>query len=355
MSFLRKIIAGYMLPRKGTIGNVAKGLLEDDVVIKSQMDEAVANIPVGGITDITYAALVVLKAANGFSEGSMYRITDFRTQYDYVNGTGTCTGAVEPLIVTATSVNTLAPIAYSEDFPNDIIYYDLDTYTTGADFPYGAIIGREDTLVSSVYTFDFRNCKALRYETSVGSGLFYQSDDPGGGEDSSAVLCIPGGVSASGVQMLNGLNPNPNLVFLGSGFEHTIFRGDGQSSITFVDGVYSSEVFFVSVTNCVFYRNISSTKLTIENGASNENFCGFYNCDIVISSMGGTNTFDTTKTFNGVTLKSASNSYSNVNLSAATHVYATSYTKTIGRRVGSQWILSYIDSGSVQQNVAITA
>lgn len=305
-----------------------------------------------GITDITYAALAALKAANNFTAGAQYRITDFRTEYTYGNGPGTCTGTVEPLIVTATSVNTLAPIAYSEDFPNDVIYYDLDTNTSGLEFPYGAIVRRIDTMVNSNFNFDFRNCKALRYETSVGSGLYYQSIDPGGGEASSDILCVT--LYGSGVQIHMPSNPIPDVVFLAS-VENSTFRGDTFSGVTFVGDVVSSDFYLVQLIDCVFYLDILATSFMIENGATGENFCGFYMCNIKIGSMSGTNVFDTTKRFYGVTLNSANNIYSNVNLSAATHVYATTYTKTIGRRVGSQWILSYIDSGSVQQNVAITA
>lgn len=353
MSFFSRISNKLKLIQKSTIGNVAHGQLEDDVVVVSQLDKAVANIPVGGIADITYAALVVLKAANGFSEGSIYRITDFKTEYTYVNGAGTCTGAVEPLIVTATSVNTLAPIAYSEDFPNDIIHYDLNAYTNGAEFPYGAIVRRKDTYANLELPFDFRNCKALRYETSVGSGLFYQSTDPGGGEASSVVLCLMTGLGTNVSCLTSSNQPNPDVVFIDD-IDDTIIRGF-PTSATFVGDVVSSDLYLSGITNCVFYRSFIGTKLMIENGANDENFCGFNACDIYIGSFSGTNVFDITKDFNGVTLKSAGNIYTNINLSAATHVYASSYTKTIGRRVGSQWILSYIDSGSVQQNVAITA
>ncbi len=140
----------------------------------------------GGIEDITYADLVTAIGASGLVEGQLYKITDFATvhwmvdatmgeglMYSYIlDGVGEKiihTGENEPLVVLATSVNTLAPEAYSTLHPTDALkydwnplnystikqFYDGDTLTSPAGFK-GIITRREDVAKAIKTNYDFR-------------------------------------------------------------------------------------------------------------------------------------------------------------------------------------------------------
>ncbi len=139
------------------------------------------------VIDITYADLVTTIGASGLVEGQLYKITDFATvhwmvdatfggeglDYSYIlDGVGEKiihTGENEPLVVLATSVNTLAPEAYSTLHPTDALkydwnplnystikqFYDSDLSTSPAGFK-GIITRREDVTKAIKTNYDFR-------------------------------------------------------------------------------------------------------------------------------------------------------------------------------------------------------
>ena len=146
--------------------------------------EAVQNAI--NVIDITYADLVTTIGASGLVEGQLYKITDFATVHwmvDATLGAGLVysyildddsekiihTGANEPLVVLATSVNTLAPEAYSTLHPTDALkydwnplnystikqFYDVGTSTSPAGFK-GIITRREDVTKAIKTNYDFR-------------------------------------------------------------------------------------------------------------------------------------------------------------------------------------------------------
>jgi hypothetical protein len=136
------------------------------------------------ITDITYANLVTAIGADGLTKGSFYRITDYVTKHYIVDGYNTryddiVTGAAEPLIVLALDVDKIDKQAYSENYPQDIIYYDWNPahwetdpafWSVGAETPAvvtgfkGVIYYRDDTLQNNSCAYDFRNCEFRRWE-----------------------------------------------------------------------------------------------------------------------------------------------------------------------------------------------
>jgi hypothetical protein len=133
----------------------------------------------GGCIDVTYNELVTLIGTSGLTCGSYYRITDYATVHWMVDGDGNYilaegekiihTGANEPLVVLATSANTISTEAWSALYPQDVIKYDWnpanwtgiknfwdsDLLTTPAGFT-GIITRREDTLLANLVNFDFR-------------------------------------------------------------------------------------------------------------------------------------------------------------------------------------------------------
>lgn len=85
---------------------------------------------------ITYGALRTKIDTNDLEPGKLYKITDFQTIYDqpsYVTGgddldtnVETKYADIDPIIVTATSSNTLDTFASQPGNPNDIIRYEVD-------------------------------------------------------------------------------------------------------------------------------------------------------------------------------------------------------------------------------------
>ena len=140
-----------------------------------------------GIVDITYADLVTLIQTSALIENTSYRITDFQTRHyivvNYIRyfGLGNeISGNLEPLIVLATSSNTIDKEAKSALYPQDIIYYDWNPENWYNDLSFGdaentssviisgytgTIYFRHDTLLDNYMGYDFRNCKFRRWET----------------------------------------------------------------------------------------------------------------------------------------------------------------------------------------------
>jgi hypothetical protein len=151
----------------------------------------------GGVTDITYAALVTAINASGLTAGAQYKITDYATKHYIVDASGTqyldsiITGVNEPLTVTASSSSTLEPVAYSALHPEDIIHYDFNPANWLDDFSFnnagviitgfkGVIYFRHDTLLDNYMGYDFRNCKFRRWKTNVPAwniGTTYNAGD----------------------------------------------------------------------------------------------------------------------------------------------------------------------------------
>ena len=158
----------------------------------------------GGITDILYDDLVTAIGSSLLSPGSLYRITDFATTYWMLDDNASecnygnpVVATPEPLIVLATSETTLAKEAYSESFPNDIIWYDWDASNYQNDYGFfytgdlpdwkGVITFRHETIYNNSAGYDIRSVVFRRWaataddwvtETSYSAGdyVMYDSD-----------------------------------------------------------------------------------------------------------------------------------------------------------------------------------
>lgn len=128
----------------------------------------------GGITAVTYSEIYNGLTANSLSQGMFYEIADFQTCYDqpdfdYYNNAITTgnykQGPVEPIIVFATSSNTISTTAYQPAYPNDTIKYDWSwnttEVTTGVAF--GRITERIDEFNNRT-DYDHRNILFRRYD-----------------------------------------------------------------------------------------------------------------------------------------------------------------------------------------------
>jgi hypothetical protein len=173
-------------------------------------------VPIGPITSVTYSEFASTISSNSLNTGMLYNITDFMTCYDqpdfdYDNNPITSgnykTGSVEPIIVLATSNNTISSNAYQPTYPNDRIQYDWSWNTTEVtgNQAYGRITERIDEFNNRT-DYDHRNILFKRYRlftiredqplngtlqmspggSIVGVGTSFVSDLTGGD-----IICIP--------------------------------------------------------------------------------------------------------------------------------------------------------------------
>jgi hypothetical protein len=134
-------------------------------------------IDVSGVTavnNVTYSQLVSKITGATLNTGSYYLITDFRSCYDQPdfnsNGTAITTGnykqaAIEPIMVFATSANTISTTAYQPAYPNDRIQYDWTFSATEvtSGVTYGRISERIDEFNNRT-DYDHRTILFKRYK-----------------------------------------------------------------------------------------------------------------------------------------------------------------------------------------------
>jgi len=127
----------------------------------------------GTYNSVTYSYLTTLITGSSLQSGSFYLINDFQTCYDqpdfdYNNnaiiGSNYKQGPVEPILVLATSANTISEIAYQPAYPKDRILYDWTFSTTEATNgpAFGRITERIDEFNNRT-DYDHRNILFKRY------------------------------------------------------------------------------------------------------------------------------------------------------------------------------------------------
>lgn len=131
--------------------------------------------------DITYTDLSTAISGSTLIPGTVYRLTDFQTVHTIYNTTATNTGPTEVLLLTALTTNELAPVAYSESYPDDMIYYNPTNDTTVMPgCTKGFIYRRIDTKRNNDLPTDFRAVKYRRWAATVAawsSGTTYSRAD----------------------------------------------------------------------------------------------------------------------------------------------------------------------------------
>ena len=131
---------------------------------------------VGHIIEVTYSELVSLISGSPSTliPGSYYLITDFKTCYDQPDfnwvGNSITTGnykqgPVEPILVLATSTNTISDVAYQPTYPNDKIKYDWTFSST--EVTNGSAFGRISERIDEFNNrtdYDHRTVLFKRYD-----------------------------------------------------------------------------------------------------------------------------------------------------------------------------------------------
>jgi hypothetical protein len=173
------------------------------------------------VIGITYSSLYSLYQSDGFATGSFYYISDFQSIYDqpdfYFDGTPKTVlenkvSTSHPIIVLATSNNTLAIDAYQPDFSNDVIKYDITwNETEFSNSAKGRITERIDQYGNRT-DYDNRTIRFKRYldYEKVGSSL------------SGTITswdCITGTVSGSSTQFNTDVSVN-DVIILDSSYAY---------------------------------------------------------------------------------------------------------------------------------------
>lgn len=131
---------------------------------------------------VTYVQLVAKIGASELVPGLRYLITDFATAYYHTDGGVPINdpqyAAVEPIVVTAITANSIASLAFSTVHPSDVLYYDWDADNWTSDAFYsiggtiipgwkGVISRRIDTVNNLEHTCDFRGMTFREYSISA--------------------------------------------------------------------------------------------------------------------------------------------------------------------------------------------
>jgi len=209
------------------------------------------NINNSNVINLTYSELVNNITGSTLNPGYFYKITNFKTCYDipdyYMNGDYKTNGnvqyysgsTIEPIIVLATSVNTIDENAYQPSHPNDKIKYDYrwsNTEITSSP-TYGRITERIDEFNNRT-DYDHRNIKFIRYQSYdqgyqlsgiiqsydcttgiiIGSGTTFLSDVNVGD-----VLFIDDIPNQKGVKVISATTDTTLTVVVDSGYTSTVF------------------------------------------------------------------------------------------------------------------------------------
>ena len=166
------------------------------------------NLIGGGssISEITFSELNDLWDGGNLTPGQYYKITDYQTFYDQPNwdaaGQAITTGnyksgSVEPLVVFATSDNTLSPYAYSLDWPRDTIKYDISVTQTEVTngLAKGRIYERIDEAGNRT-DYDWRSVQFKRYTQ-------YYAQNTYGGKVTVSTNDITGSIIGIGTNFSN--------------------------------------------------------------------------------------------------------------------------------------------------------
>jgi len=215
------------------------------------------------VIDTTYSNLYSLYTSGGFATGSYYYINDFQTIYeqpdfyfdDKPKTVLSLTSSTSyPIVVLATSKNTLAIDAYQPDYPKDKIKYDFTwNETEFGNSAKGRITERIDTDGNRT-DYDHRDIKFKRYQN-------YERNVQLNGIITSW-NCITGTVSGSATTFMSELSIG-DIIILDS---HSAWGGDKSYTIGLkVKTKVSDTIITVEVDS--LYTGGVPTPISLNNGS----------------------------------------------------------------------------------------
>ena len=259
------VINEQELVGRGTGGNIDGITLDSNLSISGGQLQFVG----GGITSILYSALATLISTNALVVNRRYLITDYQTVHTVPGTSDTNTASVEPLIVTATSVNTLAPIAYSTTHPGDLIFYKISNADTSKvqGQTKGFIDRRIDTVNNIDVPFDFRNVKFRRWEINVTNAW-----DIGTTYNDTAVVRTSNGIYMSMINSNTGNDPDLDTYhWMKFAFANATYVSHTPTQITLaghnipVSANFQDRLINASKNTIIKYGSSSGTSTRIDN------------------------------------------------------------------------------------------
>jgi hypothetical protein len=238
------------------------------------------------VTSLTYAAFYALFSGGTLTVGNFYRINDFRTiHYILETGGTTNTGTTEEIYVFATSSSTIDRRVISEDFPEDIIYWDPEPSNFYTDEAFsiapstiisgfrGAITYRKDTNRNIEAYFDWRNFKFRRWSINSGSIPVWDSVSPPTTYSPGDIVRVTASPAASSFWGCvnpdsSGINPvynnnwvklvDTNLLYMATQ-QATYSISVGDTPVTFNIPISSTSRDFlaIDITETISVKNIS--------------------------------------------------------------------------------------------------
>lgn len=221
------------------------------------------SLPDNGILDtVLYADLYARKQAGTLVAGQKYLISDYQSFYTIPWTTELGSGSLEPLIVTAISINQLSSIAQSSLFPKDVIHYDIENnqgMVPGC--TKGYIYRRIDTVMNNDICFDWRQVKFRRWQlcitgswavgTSYSAGALIMS-----GSDVFVATNASTGIACSNTAywLPTNLNPSASLGWANPMSIGWVGSGSfGASSATFASAGSRTVILPISSSYTDFY------------------------------------------------------------------------------------------------------
>ena len=220
------------------------------------------------VINTTYSSLYSLYQSNGFATGSYYYISDFESIYDqpdfYFDGVPKTTldykvkPAIpyQPIIVMATSKNTLCPDAYQPYYPNDKIKYDLTwRYTETHKNAKGRITERIDSNGNRT-DYDHRTIRFKRYQT-------YDRDGVALSGTITDWNCVTGEITGDGSALFSSELTVGDVIILDTDIAH---GGDRYYSVGLKIKHISSNSAIIAVTASLYAAGAPST-VTLDSGS----------------------------------------------------------------------------------------
>ena len=256
-----------------------------------------ATGPTGSIsiTSLTYASFYSLFTGGTLTPGALYKINDFRTVHYILETAGTAinTGSIEEIYVLATSATTIDQRVISEDYPEDLIYWDPDPSNFYGDEAFtkstspativsgfkGAITYRKDTHRNIEGYFDWRAFKFRRWSISSAYPV-WDSVSPPTTYSAGDIVRVTAGAGNGGYwgcleTDASGINPEQNnkwiklvdgwsIYTFTQNINYTIILGFGTASFTLNpsssrDFLAIDPIDFSSIRNISFGKKRTTT------------------------------------------------------------------------------------------------
>ena len=133
------------------------------------IDNLMASPTVDTFVEKSYDELKALKLANQLTAGVRYLIKDYVTKYVQPHSGVLMISPAERIIITATGSNSFSPLVVSQNYVNDIIFYDFDDSNTGLmDVQRKGFIKRRiDTVNRIDMPYDWRTMLWARYKADA--------------------------------------------------------------------------------------------------------------------------------------------------------------------------------------------